>query len=137
LLYINESDGGQDLWWALTRLYFSTPEPLRMISFCDWGLRFQAIQMCGAPTRKLAASTLFYIKSGKWGIDGHRLCLVEQLDVDVCLRIKEETTSTHWTHTMFKEIRQVLRWLKTVPDLKDLTVQWGKIDKEVHKKALS
>lgn len=51
--------------------------------------------MCGTPKWKLALSTLFYIKSGERGIDGTLTVSVEQLDIDVCQRIKEETTRTH------------------------------------------
>lgn len=75
--------------------------------------------MCGTPEWKLALSTLFYIKSGEWGIYRTLTVSVEQLDIDVCQRRQQE----HTEHLPCS--RKYIRSSddeETIPDLKDLTV---------------
>ena len=63
--------------------------------------------MHGAPMGKLAAPfTLFHVKPGKCRVAGVQTVSGGQLDIDLCLRIKEDAR-TYCVLTVFKELCQV------------------------------
>lgn len=78
-----------------------------MFTFCDSEFRLQNIRKRGASMGKLAAPfPVFYIKPGKCSMEGVQTVSGGQPDIDLCLRIKEDSCP-YCALTVFNGLCQV------------------------------